>query len=195
MSKYVWVIVGIATLLIVLFSVLHSSPSKTTIDYDGMVKDMPSDPNAPPPISPGTLAPAFQVKLLNGGQLDSKALSGRPYIVDFWATWCNPCRMSIPGLEQLSKDYAPKGLKVVGISGDIQTARYVAPFVKEAGITYSVGLDPKHMPDIASAYNVAGFPSLYVVDKHGVVCWSLSGYYPGEEADLHRLLDRVLAES
>ena len=214
MSKYV--VVGVVTFVIALGVLLYifsstsrtkkpvigaspiigtAAPKKTGIDYAAMTQDMPLDPNNPPPLASGTRASSFKVRLVNGSEFNSKTLAGHPYIVDFWATWCGPCRMWIPGLEQIATDYKPKGLRVVGLSGDNSiTAGSVAPFVSQFGMTYTVGVDPDHMQSIAQGYNVTGFPSLYIVDKHGVVCWSMAGYYPGEETDLRRLLDKVLAE-
>src|SRR5665213_2895932 len=78
----------------------------------------PQDPFDSPPLAVGTFAPHFISKTITGKIIDSKSFLGHVTVLDFWATWCIPCRASMPALEKLSKDYANKGVQVIGMSGD-----------------------------------------------------------------------------
>lgn len=148
----------------------------------------------PPPVPAGTHAWDFSTRTLAGQNLTMRSLRGHVTVVDFWATWCGPCRMSIPGLEQIYKDYRAKGVHVVGISMDTDTVAQVAPFVHAEHMTYTVAAYPKGNALAAIHYNAAGLPSIYIIDKKGVVRWSFSGFYPGIDHDMRIEINRLLAE-
>ena len=97
----------------------------------------------PPPLPAGTHAPDFATKTLQGKPLSLKSLRGKVVLLDFWATWCGPCRMATPTLEALHKQFGSKGLRVVGLSvDDPGTAPQVKPFAKAFGITYTLSAVP-----------------------------------------------------
>jgi len=81
--------------------------------------------------------PQVQLKDLNGGTVDLAQFKGKPIIINFWATWCGPCRFEIPMLNELHRKYSPKGLVIVGISTDEEGASIVKPFMKDLPIEYS----------------------------------------------------------
>ena len=96
------------------------------------------------------------------------------YVVEFWATWCGPCRTSIPHLTELQKKYADKGVVFVGISDE--KANVVKPFVEKMGqkMDYVVACDDerKTYAGYMEAYGRNGIPSAFVVDKEGTVAWA-----------------------
>lgn len=118
-------------------------------------------------------APEFSVKDLSGRTVTLASLKGQVVLLDFWATWCPPCRMSVPELEKLHEEYAGKPLKVVGISMDQETDR-VPAFVKKARVTYLVALGVSST--VAQDYQVEGLPTFVLIDKEGRVVRRWVGY-------------------
>ena len=121
------------------------------------------------PAKPLTLA-----KTVKGDAVDLAVGKGKQvYVVEFWATWCPPCRDSIPHLTELQKKFKDKGVTIVGISDE--TAAKVEPFVKKMAETmdYVVALDSdrKTSGDYMGAYGQNGIPTAFIVDKEGRIAW------------------------
>jgi S1-C subfamily serine protease/thiol-disulfide isomerase/thioredoxin len=136
-------------------------------------------------------APLHVAQWVKGDPVDLATGTGKVvYVVEFWATWCPPCRESIPHLTQLQAKYKDKGVVVVGISDE--KPNKVEPFVKKMGakMAYAVGLDDNEKTSKAymSAYNQNGIPTAFVIDKTGAVVWA---GHPME--DLDKVLEQVLA--
>ncbi len=148
-----------------------------------------------PPLAAGKHAPNFSVKTTTGKTLTLKSLRGKVVLMDYWATWCVPCRMATPALESLHRRFHHKGLRVVGMSvDDSHSVSHVKPFMKAYHITYTVTTSPDANQKAALAYKVDGIPSQYLIDKKGIVRWSQAGYSPDEKAALSRMIKKLLAE-
>jgi len=95
------------------------------------------------------------------------------YVVEFWATWCPPCRASIPHLTELQKRFKSRGVVIVGVSNE--TAEKVKPFVKNMGdkMDYRVALDRNRQTSAAymTAFNQNGIPHAFIVDRDGRIAW------------------------
>src|SRR5262249_58494104 len=87
-------------------------------------------------------APDFTLSTLSGASLSGADLRGKVVLLNFWATWCVPCRKEMPSIEALYQRYKDRGLEVVAISLDKGSTTVVEAFVKEVGVTYRVALDP-----------------------------------------------------
>ncbi|MDQ2687312.1 MAG: TlpA family protein disulfide reductase [Armatimonadota bacterium] len=147
------------------------------------------------PLPAGTPAPAFATRTVDGKPLSLKSLRGHVVLLDFWATWCGPCRIATPTLEALHRKYGARGLRVVGLSvDDKSTVAQVKPTMKQLGITYTISAVPAVNGKAAAAYRVDGIPSQYLIDKKGVVRWSQAGFAPGEGKSLGVLIQKLLAE-
>lgn len=145
------------------------------------------------PLPPGTAAPAFKTTDLAGKALDLKALRGKVLLINFWATWCGPCRAAIPMLESMHKKYGNKGLVVIGVSvDDASTKNQVPAFKKAANITYTLSANPETNQKMATKYRVEGIPALFLIDQKGVVRWSQSGYAPGEDQYISQMIGNLL---
>lgn len=121
----------------------------------------------------------------NGKRIDLSSMHGHVVMLDFWATWCGPCKMSIPELETIYQKHKSEGLEIVGISTDEPASRKeVGATVKDLGMTYPVTM-MTDIPDIQSKYTFASIPLLLIIDKKGVVRARVSGYDPnGNNEDL-----------
>ncbi len=119
-------------------------------------------------------APDFELQTPDGKKLKLSSLKGKVVIVDFWATWCPPCRKGIPDLIELKKKYGKNGFEVVGISVDSpQTKGDVVPFIKDYGINY-----PVVYANEAVTINYGGIqsiPTAFVIDKQGKIVASYVG--------------------
>jgi len=128
--------------------------------------------------------PAIEInakKWLNTSPLKLSALKGKVVVVEFWATWCGPCRASIPHLKELNAKYASKGLVLVSLTDE--AANVAEPFVKQNGMDYAIGTDSSTSND----YGVTGIPHAVVIGKDGKVVWEghpMSGLDKAVEAAL-----------
>ncbi len=104
-----------------------------------------------------------------GKMVSLKSLRGKTVLVNFWATWCGPCKAELPDIEAISKQYAQKGLVVVGVSEDRgpDVLKSVSSFVKEHGLTYQIVIDSSN---VADAYgNINAIPTSFLVNKQGKI--------------------------
>lgn len=112
-----------------------------------------------------TLAPDFDVPALNAGRIVLRELRGRPVFLNFWATWCVPCKTEMPAMERLYRRYKDRGFTIVAVSIDTEPPPKIAAFAKGLGLTFPIGLDPKL--EVANRYTVRALPSSFLIDKNG----------------------------
>ncbi len=137
------------------------------------------------PIKEGAVAPNFVVKTLEGKATSLSDFKGKIVLVDFWATWCGPCRESLPITEKLYKQFRDKGLVVMTISDEKKSA--VTPFLKENKYTFPCYLDAEG--SAFSAYSVESIPTLLIVGRDGKVISCESGF--GGEAPIRAALKKA----
>lgn len=126
------------------------------------------------------VASDFKLQDLNGKAVKLSDYRGKPVLIDFWATWCPPCRASIPGIEKLHKTYSPKGLVVLGISTDQGGWDYVKSFTTEYGMTYAV---LKGNDDVFSDYQVRTIPMVVLLNKKGEIVKRYLGFDGEDELE------------
>jgi thiol-disulfide isomerase/thioredoxin len=140
----------------------------------------------------GTFAPTWKDVAPVSGTFPASigAMRGRVVLLDFWATWCAPCRVAIPKLDAMQARYGAQGLTVLGVS--TEDAGDVALFAQRMVMRYGVGVD-KHA-QTTRTYGVGSLPTLVVIDKRGVVRDVAIGFDPGADERLDATVRSLLAE-
>lgn len=149
---------------------------------------------SPRPAATGRIpAAALSLPLTpNGPPMPISALKGHVILLDFWATWCGPCRMSIPALEAAYKKHQGEGLEVIGISRDHSETRGQIPAAAaQLGITYPLVV-ADDVPDINDNYGTDSLPTMILIDRQGNIADVQSGYH--NPAQLEAKITSLLAE-
>ena len=136
----------------------------------------------------GPVAPEFSLRDLDGKPYSLSDAKGKVIILDFWATWCPPCRMEIPHFQALHEEYSAKGLEVIGIALDRGGVSDVRPFVRANGVTYPILIgDQKVTADYGG---IRGIPTTFVIDRKGRIVQKFVGYRSKEvfESAIQELL-------
>ncbi len=136
---------------------------------------------------PAGVAPDFTLQDLDGKAVSLSEFKGKVVVIDFWATWCPPCRASIPGLERIHREYSPKGVVLLAVSLDDGGWDDVKSFRQEYGISYRI---LKGTNDVATKYMVRSIPMLVLVDREGKMQKRLLGF--GVEEELEKEIKAVL---
>jgi thiol-disulfide isomerase/thioredoxin len=138
-------------------------------------------PAAVPAIAGDVSAPAFNVRTLEGKAVRLSDFRNRPVIVDFWATWCAPCRATVPHLNQLSERYGARGLTVLGVSVDETGTAPVKRFVTGNRVRYTVAMANDEMLD---AYGpIRSIPTMVFISRRGEIVRRVVGYIDQETLD------------
>lgn len=127
-------------------------------------------------------APDFSFKTQYGKDFQLSKQKGKVVLVNFWATWCGPCRAEIPGFLQVYERYRDKGLEIVGVSLDENGWEVVTPFIKRYNITYPVVVDSRGV--VARQYGkIDAIPTSFLIDKNGNIVDQHIGYLSKEELE------------
>jgi cytochrome c biogenesis protein CcmG, thiol:disulfide interchange protein DsbE len=140
-------------------------------------------------IGTGTMAPEIGLKDLSGRGVSLGALKGKVVLVDFWASWCAPCREELPVLETLYKKYRGKGFEVVAVNQD-QSADNVRKFLSATPLSFSVVHD--RGGSVASRYAPAKMPSSFILDRKGIVRHVHAGFRASERTSLEKQIAALL---
>ncbi len=130
--------------------------------------------------------------LLDGSTVKLSDYQGKVVVLDFWASWCTPCKMSIPDMNNVAREYAGKDVVLLAVATDTARAN-VDKGIKEFGIEYPVVWD--HDSQLQAAFQVSSYPTVVIIDKKGLVSRKLEGYSPSQTpVDLRHQIDATLTK-
>jgi thiol-disulfide isomerase/thioredoxin len=133
---------------------------------------------APARAAENPVAPAFSIRGLDGRTVRLSDLKGQPVVLDFWATWCAPCKASMPHLSGMQERYASKGLVVLGVSVDDAEPQVVRQFAEKLGVRFRIALANE---DILDAYGpIRSIPTTFFINRKGEVVRRVVGYIDRE---------------
>jgi len=133
-------------------------------------------------------APDFSVQGIDGKTIKFADYKGKVILLDFWASWCGPCKMSIPHLIDLYNEYKKDGFVVLGVSVDRGGMKAVKAFADKMAIPYPVGLDDGTVVGLYGG--IRSIPTAFIIDREGYVQQRIIGYRP--KAELERIITKYL---
>jgi len=139
----------------------------------------------------GQAAPNFKVSTTSGQQVSLEGYRGRVLVLDFFATWCKPCRASIPHLVEMNRKYGQQGLFVLGMSADEDGERAVKVFAEKNRMTYPIALAGE---STLVDYGVRSVPVMFVIDRKGRVAEVFRGFTEEVARSSELLIKKLLAE-
>jgi thiol-disulfide isomerase/thioredoxin len=140
-------------------------------------------------VDPGAPAPAFALPQSGGPLLSLDSLRGHVVYVDFWASWCGPCKQSFPWMNEMQRKYGGKGLTIVGVNVDKRDAD-AQRFLQQVPADFAIVYDPKG--DTPAAFGVKAMPSSYLIDAQGRVAFVEYGFKDERKAELERRIALAL---
>ena len=139
------------------------------------------------------MAPDFELENVAGGTLNSKDLKGKITVVDFWATWCNPCISEIPNYNALRQSYSGKGVEILGVTVESGPLKDIKPKVEALKMKYPVVVGTDKVID--GFGGLIGFPTTFIVDKNWHVYKKYLGMTRNKKEMIERDLQKLIAES
>ncbi len=143
-------------------------------------------------VNQGTAAPDFELPLLDSrDKLRLRDYRGRVVLLDFWASWCGPCRQSLPEYQKLREEFPRKDFEVIAITVD-EDAADALKFLERHALRFPLPHDPQGK--VAGAYQPLGMPTSYLIDRNGVVRSRHSGFNMEDVAPLRAHIEQLVAE-
>lgn len=135
-------------------------------------------------------APLWSLKAADGSTVKLSDFRGKIVVLDFWATWCGPCKAAMPSVQKVSKAYEKKGVVVIGVNAWEQDPRLAVAYMKQQKYDYHLVLGGDA---VAANYHVEGIPTLVIINDKGTVAEVHVGYDPNLQKKLSVSLDRLIA--
>lgn len=133
----------------------------------------------------------FTLKAADGSNYRLAEQRGELVLINFWASWCGPCRQEMPQLDKLAAEFADLGVQVVGINVEQETAD-AEQFLKASPVSFPILWDGSN--STAKAYAVGGMPTTVIVDRNGDIRYRHAGYQPGDEQEYREQLKKLVRE-
>ncbi len=137
-------------------------------------------------------APDFNLENLRGGDTGLVDYKGKLVLLNFWATWCMPCRAEMPGMEALWQKYREQGFVVVGISNDEGSKKRVETFTRLLDLSFPVLLDPEG--EVNDLYEVSNMPTSFLIDRNGKIISRIVGSDDWMSQEAIRLVEGLLSQ-
>lgn len=138
----------------------------------------------------GQAAPDFALKDTSGKKISLSNYKGRVIMINFWATWCPPCRYEMPSMETLFKEYNKKGFEILAISSDSQGEKIVRPFMEFYELSFIALMDTDG--EVHSLYGVTSIPTTYIIDKQGNITHKIMGPRDWKDKNTKSMIEKLL---
>jgi thiol-disulfide isomerase/thioredoxin len=132
----------------------------------------------------GKQAPGFTLQTVDGKKVSLSDYKGRPVVVNFWATWCGPCKVEMPWFEEFHKQYAAQGFEVLGLTDDVDEGKEkIAKVAGKIGVTYPILMTDGKVQEAYGGLDV--LPMSFYIDKNGLIVAETAGLGPKDEVEAH----------
>lgn len=146
------------------------------------------------PLQAGELnkpAPDFTLKSLDGNNLKLSEQAGNVILLNFWASWCGPCRKEMPLLNELHNKYQPLGFSVIGLNVE-QDTQLAEKFIRERAVDFPILFDPAN--SVSKKYDVVAMPTTVMIDRNGNMRYLHKGYKEGDEKQYRSMIKQLVRE-
>ena len=143
--------------------------------------------------TPGSPAPDFTLAARDGGKVSLADLKGQVVMINFWATWCGPCKIEMPAMERLYRSFSRKDFEILAVSTDAQGAAVTRPFQREVGFTFPVLHDADFR--IGLQYGARQLPMTFLIDRKGIIRNRIPGARDWSAPAGKRLVESLLQGS
>ena len=145
---------------------------------------------ANPSLSLAKMAPAFTVTALDGSRFTLDEMGGRIVLIDFWATWCGPCKEELPHMKKIAQEFANEPLVIISVSWDSDDAKW-KDFIQKNGMTWAQYRDADH--SLSNAFGINAIPHYFTIDTDGVLTAEMLGEGSNVEGKLKKLIAKAKA--
>jgi peroxiredoxin len=170
MKKFL-IVIGIilAVLFVVDKTVLQDEGIISKVGLTGKYKKLDNLDELPVGLAEGNVAPDFSLVDLNGNSIKLSELRGKKVLVNFWATWCPPCKAEMPYMQEMYEKYQEDGFEILAVNSTVteKSRENVVDFVSEYGLSFPIPMDEKNR--VSSDYEILAYPTSFFIDSDGVI--------------------------
>lgn len=141
-------------------------------------------------VKPGQVAPDFRLRDMNGQMVSLSDFRGKVVLLNFWATWCGPCRVEMPAMEELYRQYSRKDFEILAVSTDAQGVAVTRPFQQENKLTFPILHDADFR--VGLSYGARTLPMTFMVDRNGIVRQQIFGARDWGAPEAHQLVQMLM---
>jgi cytochrome c biogenesis protein CcmG/thiol:disulfide interchange protein DsbE len=190
LGKRLPIFLGLIVVIGVAFGIIYfTQGSKEDTKKNQVIKKEETPQEAP---KEGFLAPQFALYDLSGNLVRLGDFKGKVVLLNFWASWCAPCRREIPSLERLYQMRKDKGFKIVAVNSERASTSQIASFADANRMSFPILLNPQG--DVSSNYWVRAIPTSFLLDKKGVIKWKIVGGREWDGSNVLTTIDQLLGE-
>lgn len=140
----------------------------------------------------GQLAPPIDLEALNGSRVQLRDFNGKLLYLDFWASWCSPCRQSFPWMSSIEKKYRDRGFEVLAINLDAKPVD-AYKFLNQMPVQFRIAFDPKGLTP--KSYSVKSMPTSFLIDRDGTILYRHNGFNNSSAVEIEKLIAQKLNEN